>query len=270
MCTSSLCEMHLPLACETHLPLGCHSTSSLCEIHLPLAWNISSISLAYTFHLYNIRYLDSRRLYCSTPETWFGGEFSVKWFGFRPESQSYRPKVGVTAKSRRYSRADPQNPNRIGQKRNPNRVQVLLQKTPLKALLNPPKTYASYLEVWGCDLTTQPQTPPPANPTDPLTRVKFGPTFGRFGWFSTVFGRFWSKMAKIGSKSASLRGVAHRDWPCGGGGVWLEVRSQLWGYFGKWPRKGILAGISQPSTRLPEYPTPPPSISPQENDPQKT
>ena len=43
-----------------------------------------------------ILYLDSKRLYCRTPEKWFGAEFSVKWFGFRPESQSYRPKVGVT------------------------------------------------------------------------------------------------------------------------------------------------------------------------------
>ena len=43
-----------------------------------------------------LTYLDSRRLYCRTPEKWFGGEFTVKWFGFRPESQSYRPKVGVT------------------------------------------------------------------------------------------------------------------------------------------------------------------------------
>ena len=44
----------------------------------------------------NISCLDSRRLYCRTPETWFGGEFSAEWFGFRPESQRYRPKVGVT------------------------------------------------------------------------------------------------------------------------------------------------------------------------------
>ena len=41
-------------------------------------------------------YLDSKRLYCRTPEKWFGGEFSVQWFGFRPENQSSRPKVGVT------------------------------------------------------------------------------------------------------------------------------------------------------------------------------
>ena len=41
-------------------------------------------------------YLDSKRLYCRTPEKWFGGKFSAEWFGFRPESQRYRPKVGVT------------------------------------------------------------------------------------------------------------------------------------------------------------------------------
>ena len=33
-----------------------------------------------------------------TPKKWFGGEFSVKWFGFMPESQSYRPKVGDTGR----------------------------------------------------------------------------------------------------------------------------------------------------------------------------
>ena len=44
------------------------------------------------FQIRPMAYLDSRR----TPEKWFGGEFAVKWFGFRPESQSYRPKVGVT------------------------------------------------------------------------------------------------------------------------------------------------------------------------------
>ena len=56
------------------------------------------------------------------------------------------PKVRVTGqkseiqtKSQSYSRADPQNPNRIAPKRPPNGVQVLLQKTPPKAFLNPPK-----------------------------------------------------------------------------------------------------------------------------------
>ena len=44
----------------------------------------------------------------------------------QPESRSYGPKVRV------YSRADPQNPNRIARKRHPNRVLVLLQKTPFK------------------------------------------------------------------------------------------------------------------------------------------
>ena len=42
-------------------------------------------------------------------------------------------KSELQAKSRSYSRGDPQNPNRIAQKRNPNGFEVLLQKTPLKA-----------------------------------------------------------------------------------------------------------------------------------------
>ena len=46
--------------------------------------------------------VDSGRLYCRAHE----------------KSQSYRPKVGVTkrTKSQRYSRAEPQNPNRIARK----------------------------------------------------------------------------------------------------------------------------------------------------------
>ena len=43
-----------------------------------------------------------------------------------------RQKSELQTKSQSYSRADPQNPNRIAQKRPPNRVWVLLQKTPLK------------------------------------------------------------------------------------------------------------------------------------------
>ena len=49
----------------------------------------------WTLKINCICYVDSRRLYCRTPEKWLGGEFPVKWFGFRPESQSYRPKVRV-------------------------------------------------------------------------------------------------------------------------------------------------------------------------------
>ena len=40
--------------------------------------------------------MDYRRLWCRTPAKWFGGDFSVKCFGFWLKSQSYRPKVGVT------------------------------------------------------------------------------------------------------------------------------------------------------------------------------
>ena len=36
--------------------------------------------------------------------------------------------------------------------------------------------------------------------------------------FSAIFGQFWSRMAKIDSKSAPLRGVARCVWPCGGRG----------------------------------------------------
>ena len=54
------------------------------------------------------------------------------------ESRSYRPKVGDTA----------QNPNRIAQKRAPNGVQVLLQKAPLKALLNPLKGCGFFAYSW--------------------------------------------------------------------------------------------------------------------------
>ena len=65
------------------------------------------------------------------------------------------PKVRVTGwkselrtKSRRYSRADPQNPNRIAQRRAPNGVWVLLQKPPLKAFLNPPKLFGYVVFFW--------------------------------------------------------------------------------------------------------------------------
>ena len=37
-----------------------------------------------TSDLRHIHHLDSRLLHCRTPEKWFGGEFLVKWFGFRP------------------------------------------------------------------------------------------------------------------------------------------------------------------------------------------
>ena len=65
---------------------------------------------------------------------------------FQWDDSDSDPKVRVTGqkselqtKSQSYNRADPQIPNRIAQKRAPNGVYVLLQKTPLKTLLNPPK-----------------------------------------------------------------------------------------------------------------------------------
>ena len=72
-----------------------------------------------------------------------GADFQGNDSGFGPKVGVTAPKVGVTelqAKSRSYSGADPQNPNRIAQKGNPNRVWALLLKT-LKAFLNPAKVY---------------------------------------------------------------------------------------------------------------------------------
>ena len=57
------------------------------------------------------------------PRNYSGVNFGLKWFRFRPESQSYRPKVGVAdQKSERTAGETPQNPNRIAQKRAPNGV----------------------------------------------------------------------------------------------------------------------------------------------------
>ena len=54
----------------------------------------------------------------------FGGNDS----GFGPKVRVIGQKSELQTKSQSYSGADPQNPNRIAQKRNPNRVWVLLQK----------------------------------------------------------------------------------------------------------------------------------------------
>ena len=83
------------------------------------------------------------------------------------------------------------------------------------------------LDLW---VTTQPQSPPqPTRLTPdeaPLTSESVRAISVVFGQFLTVFGQFLSKTAKIDSKSAPVRGVARYVWPCGGGGLWLEVRSQ--------------------------------------------
>ena len=93
-------------------------------------------------------YLDSRRLYCRTPEKWFGGDFSVKWFGFRPESQSYRPKVGVTDQKSEIQPGRPpeSEPNRP--KTGPEWGLGASTETPLKAFLNPPK-----VQCWRAEIT---------------------------------------------------------------------------------------------------------------------
>ena len=91
--------------------------------------------------------MDSRRLYCRTPETWFRGRIFGEMIPVSAQMSE------LQAKSRSYSRGDPQNPNRIAQKRKPNGVEVLLQKTPLKAFLNPANKYfyvgATPGDQWG-------------------------------------------------------------------------------------------------------------------------
>ena len=85
-----------------------------------------------------IPYLDSRRLYCRTPEKWFGGEFSVKWFGFRPESPSYRPKVGVTDQKSEIQpgRTPESEPNRPGPEK-----QTVSPVTAISQNANPASTF---------------------------------------------------------------------------------------------------------------------------------
>ena len=57
-----------------------------------------------------------------------------------------KPELLLQTKSQSYSWADPQNPNRIAQNRNPNRVWVFLQHPPpLKAFLNPPNLDGCFL-----------------------------------------------------------------------------------------------------------------------------
>ena len=64
--------------------------------------------------------------------------FSVKWFGFRPESQSYRPKVGVTDQKSEMQPGRPQNPNRIARK-GPQMGFRCFYRSTLKAFLSPLK-----------------------------------------------------------------------------------------------------------------------------------
>ena len=92
----------------------------------------------------NMYYLDSRRLYCRTPEKWFGGEFSTQWFGFRPESQSYRPKVGVTDQKSEIQPGRPpeSEPNR------PEKGPKWGLGASTQAFLNPPKTRRKSTPPW--------------------------------------------------------------------------------------------------------------------------
>ena len=60
---------------------------------------------------------------------------SAKWFGFPPENQSYKAKIGDTVqksewqgKNWRYGRAGPRNLNRIARNSRPNEILVFLQK----------------------------------------------------------------------------------------------------------------------------------------------
>ena len=70
--------------------------------------------------------------------------------------------------------------------------------------------------------------PPRLSGQAPLLSVDFGVDF----WsFLLVFSQFRSKTAKIDSKSAPFEGVAPGAWRSGGGGLWLEVRSQFYGMF---------------------------------------
>ena len=90
--------------------------------------------------------MDSRRLCCRTSEQWFGGEFSVKWSGFGPESQSYGPKVGVTGPIVRVTagqtpRIRPESPrkgSRIGFK-------CFYREPPLRAFLNPARLCSNFV-----------------------------------------------------------------------------------------------------------------------------
>ena len=79
-----------------------------------------------------------------------GADFQGNDSGFSPKVRVTSQKSELQAKSRSYSGAEPQNPNRIAQKRSPNQVEALLQKTPLKAFLNPANLCASFLlEITG-------------------------------------------------------------------------------------------------------------------------
>ena len=71
-----------------------------------------------------------------------GANFHLNDSGLGPKVRVTDQKSELQTKSQSYSWADPQNPNRIAQKRDPNGVEALLQKTPLKAFLNPPN-------IWG-------------------------------------------------------------------------------------------------------------------------
>ena len=74
---------------------------------------------------------------------------------------------------------------------------------------------------------------------------------------SSVLGQFGSKRAKINSKSSPVDGVAQcvwrscAVWKRGGGGPWLEAKSQGWFQLNSWSPRGqfsvLIARRSRPS-----------------------
>ena len=96
--------------------------------------------------------------------------------------------------------------------------------------LKPPEHFQNSLPVSRLEIQILPSShrPPHLSGQTPLLRVDFGVDFCSFLLvFSTVFGQFfWSKTAKIDSKSAPLEGIALGAWRSRGGDLWLEVRSQ--------------------------------------------
>ena len=84
-----------------------------------------------------------------------GADFQEIDSGDGPKARVTGQKSELQTKSQSYNRTDPQNPNRIAQKRPPNGASLLLQKTPFKAFLNPAKVSQLKLHsggnrfVWG-------------------------------------------------------------------------------------------------------------------------
>ena len=78
--------------------------------------------------------MDSRTLYCRTPEKWFGADIQRNDSDFLPKIRVTARKSEIQAKNRRHGRVAPPNPNRIAQRRCPNGVWIFLQKRAWKPL----------------------------------------------------------------------------------------------------------------------------------------